>query len=172
MNLGETIKEYRKQKKMTQKQLAEKSNIALMSIQRYERNERKPTVETLSKILSSLEVSETDFFNFTTFLYKDLIEKQSDKTDRIINFIEEYKNYTQSWIDEVNNIESKPNYLLNAILRYLENTEEYYTSLTIATTSKKHSELPYFTNTQIHDIVKKVSELVKYEIYKIENNIE
>lgn len=60
MNIGERIKFYRKQKKLTQQQLANKSEVALMSIQRYERNERQPNIETLLKIATILETSVTD----------------------------------------------------------------------------------------------------------------
>ena len=51
------IEQIRKSKKMTQKELAEKSGIGLRSIQRYERGERSPTIRMLYKIADALKVN-------------------------------------------------------------------------------------------------------------------
>ncbi len=56
MTIGKRIKEKRKEKNLTQKQLADKAGVSLMSIQRYERDERQPTVEVLEKISIALDV--------------------------------------------------------------------------------------------------------------------
>lgn len=57
MTIGEQIKKYRKSNKLTQKQLAEKTNIGIASIQRYERNELKPNIEILKKIATAFNIS-------------------------------------------------------------------------------------------------------------------
>ena len=41
-NIGKTIRHYRKAANLTQSQLASASNISLMSIRRYETNQRTP----------------------------------------------------------------------------------------------------------------------------------
>lgn len=57
MTNGQRLKKIRKSKNLTQKQLANKVGISLMSIQRYERDERQPTVEILEKICDALDIS-------------------------------------------------------------------------------------------------------------------
>lgn len=60
MTIGERLKKIRKELNFTQKQLADKVGISLMSIQRYERDERQPTVEILEKICDALDVPVID----------------------------------------------------------------------------------------------------------------
>lgn len=72
MTLGEQIKKHRKEKKLTQKQLADKTGIGVASIQRYERNEIEPTIETLKKICSILEISLTELIDGKRTLTKIL----------------------------------------------------------------------------------------------------
>lgn len=55
-SIGENIKKIRKMKKLTQEQLATRSGLSTMSIRRYESNERIPTLESVRKIASVLEV--------------------------------------------------------------------------------------------------------------------
>lgn len=57
MNVGENIKKIRKEKGMTQKELADKCNIIYQTIGKYERNILKPKYETLYKIAEALDVS-------------------------------------------------------------------------------------------------------------------
>lgn len=62
--IGAKISEYRKIKDMTQAQLAEKTSLSNDFISRIERGERIPTIETLDKITSVLDVSLGEFFDF------------------------------------------------------------------------------------------------------------
>lgn len=56
MNIGENIKKYRKEKKITQKQLSELCGIPVISIGRYERGERNPNIDILTKMATALQV--------------------------------------------------------------------------------------------------------------------
>ena len=100
-----------------------------------------------------------------------LFQRYENNIDSIKNTVRSLQDNAISWRDAVFKIEEKPNYLLNAILNYLENTEQYYSPLNVSTEIPQDPELKYFTDKQIRDIINKISELVKYEIYKIENNI-
>lgn len=90
MNIGEKIKFYRKQKKLTQQQLANKSDVALMSIQRYERNERQPNIETLLKISTTLEISVTDLVGSETNLINaskiDIKQRAYDSISNLLSY--------------------------------------------------------------------------------------
>lgn len=56
MTVGERIKAARKQKGLTQKELAEILNIAFPNISQYERGERNPKLSTLQRIADALEI--------------------------------------------------------------------------------------------------------------------
>jgi transcriptional regulator with XRE-family HTH domain len=54
--LGQTIREIRKKRKLSQTELAEKADVALMTISRIERGEHDPHIRTLQKIADGLDV--------------------------------------------------------------------------------------------------------------------
>ena len=56
MNIGENIKKYRKENKLTQEQLAIKSGISRNALINYENNKRVPSFEMLVKISTALQV--------------------------------------------------------------------------------------------------------------------
>ena len=57
MTTGERIKETRKYRKMTQKQLAEAAGVATGTIQQYELGKREPRYEILIRICKALNIS-------------------------------------------------------------------------------------------------------------------
>lgn len=57
MTVGENIKKIRKEKGLTQKELADKCNIIYQTIGKYERNLLNPKYETLEKIANALDIS-------------------------------------------------------------------------------------------------------------------
>lgn len=54
--IGENIKRVREEKGMTQKELAEKCNLAVITIRQYESGKREPKQRTLNKIAKALDV--------------------------------------------------------------------------------------------------------------------
>jgi putative transcriptional regulator len=58
------LRDYRKAKGLTQKQLADKAKISSISINRYESGERKPTVVVAKKLAEVLEIPSAEFFDF------------------------------------------------------------------------------------------------------------
>ena len=63
MKFGKRLRELRKQKKLTQEELAEKIGFSPNFVGMIERGERNTTVENLFSIANVLEVSLSDFFN-------------------------------------------------------------------------------------------------------------
>lgn len=59
---GELIKKARKNKGLTQKQLAEKAGLATVTIQQYERHLRIPRLENIIKIAQALDVPTESLF--------------------------------------------------------------------------------------------------------------
>ena len=57
MTVGEKIREIRKNANLTQKDLARLSGIAVITIRKYENNERNPKKEQIEKIAKALKVT-------------------------------------------------------------------------------------------------------------------
>lgn len=88
MKIGELVREYRLRKKLTQQELAEKSDLSLPFINLIENNRRNLSVDTLLKILSAMEIDPSDFF-------KPLSETSDDNLQLLIEKIQLNKNRTE-----------------------------------------------------------------------------
>lgn len=177
--LSKNLKTYRKKLGLTQKSLGEKILKSEISIRKYESGNVNIPPSTLFDLCNALNISST------TLLGKDKgkyfsenfdipLSETSSNDEKALLLIQQYRFLGESYRDEVDNIESKPEYLLGAILKFLENTEEYYTAWSINYHDREitiYPELPYFTDKQVNSIISKIADLVKYEIYKLENNI-
>lgn len=62
--IGKKIAELRKEKGLTQEQLAEKINMDRTFVGYLEKGDRNPSVETANKIARALGVDISDIFNF------------------------------------------------------------------------------------------------------------
>lgn len=86
LRLGDRIKHLRKQKGLTQDQVAEQANIDSKSLSRLERNVFNPSIETLERLATSLDVRLQDFFieetESTKSLRIHLIEVVLSATDK------------------------------------------------------------------------------------------
>lgn len=56
MNIGQTIKQIRKNQNMKQKELASKSQVSQAYLSQIERNEKNPNMEILQRISKALEI--------------------------------------------------------------------------------------------------------------------
>ena len=65
VKFGKRLRELRKQKNLTQEKLAEKLGFSPNFIGMIERGERNTTVENLFLIAEALDISLSDFFNFS-----------------------------------------------------------------------------------------------------------
>lgn len=57
-NLGNNIKQARKRKNITQKELAELLGVKVQTVLRWEKGEREPSIETIQKMMQILETSQ------------------------------------------------------------------------------------------------------------------
>lgn len=64
MKTGEIIKQYRKEKRMSQEMLARQTGISTMSIRRYESGERKIRADDLKRISQVLHIPPSALFGF------------------------------------------------------------------------------------------------------------
>lgn len=174
-NLSRNIKKYRKEMGLTQKALGEKIFKSEIAIRKYESGSVNIPVSTLFDLSSALNIPAkvllgSDITDYTNENLSSVLSTSNSVTKKLLQINEETRAYGDSWRDAVLEMETNPAYLLNTILIFLENTEQYYSPIFVDVLNKKDPELPYFTHKQINDIMKKVTELVKYEIYKIEND--
>lgn len=88
MFIGELVREYRLSKKLTQQELAEKSDLSLPFINLIENNRRNLSVDTLLKILSAMDIDPSDFF-------RPLSETSDDNLQLLIEKIQLNKNRTE-----------------------------------------------------------------------------
>ena len=63
LTIGEQIKSCRKSKKITQKELANLSNLSEISIRKYEAGDRHPKIEQIHKIFNAMGTTYNDTFN-------------------------------------------------------------------------------------------------------------
>ena len=88
MKIGELVREYRLSKKLTQQELAEKSDLSLPFINLIENNRRNLSVDALLKILSAMEIDPSDFF-------RPLSDTSDDNLQLLIEKIQLNKNRTE-----------------------------------------------------------------------------
>lgn len=74
--LGKRVKELRKKRNLTQKELAEKMNIDQRNLSKIECGNNFITAETLSKILFALDIEIEDLFNFNSEININQIKKE------------------------------------------------------------------------------------------------
>lgn len=58
------FKKYRKLRNLTQEELAELTNLDTRTIQRIENGERMPSLETLRKLIKSLNIEDKDIIDY------------------------------------------------------------------------------------------------------------
>lgn len=74
--LGKKIKLIRKERKLTQEQLAERVDIGTPNISYIENGKFAPSVETLQKIATALDVTPKELYNFDEFRDVEDIKKE------------------------------------------------------------------------------------------------
>jgi len=82
MDIGSKLKEIRKSKGMTIKELAQKSGCTTSLISQIENNKAEPSISMLKKIANALDVNIVDFFIDGNLINEDfLIIKPEDRID-------------------------------------------------------------------------------------------
>lgn len=74
MHAGELIREYRKRKGLTQKQLAEAIGVSTPSIRLYELGKRTPSEEMLCQIADALEISSEALHPYNVASAREVLE--------------------------------------------------------------------------------------------------
>lgn len=110
MDLGQRIKEARKQAGLTQKELSEKSHIATITIQQYERGVRQPRIEKLQAISLALNMKLSQLIDMPNWpSERELLDETGEKayhaSQEAENGIsEEVKEKAEKLIDEIEDL--------------------------------------------------------------------
>jgi transcriptional regulator with XRE-family HTH domain len=91
-SIGNRIRQLRSDIPLSQEQLALKAGIAPSFIGEIERNEKKPSIETLEKIANALEVSLSELFNYNV---DTLVNSDNFYLDKILMEVRNYTNVEQ-----------------------------------------------------------------------------
>lgn len=71
LEVGARIKSLRKEKGLTQEQLAFEANMHPAQIGHIERGVQSPTIDTLERIIHALDISIQEFFNFDELMLQN-----------------------------------------------------------------------------------------------------
>ena len=94
MNIGERIKSLRKQKGLTQKELAKLSSISEISIRKYESGDRQPKQKAIYHLAKALDVNEGWLMGFDVPMNREedaFLAKQSEELTSFIRYLEAIK---------------------------------------------------------------------------------
>ena len=86
---GARVKELRKRQGLTQEQLCEKIGIGVRSLVKIETARSFPSVETLEKLINTLEITPVELFNF------EHLQKKENLKEVIINMIDSHSERIQ-----------------------------------------------------------------------------
>lgn len=87
MNIGQKIKEVRKQKSLTQKELGKRAGISQQQIAQYENGKLKPKIETIDKIAVALGVDASDLLGYQTIVRNNHVYSGTPYAVEIFNKI-------------------------------------------------------------------------------------
>lgn len=101
-NIGNNIRKLRIEKKFTQQELANKSSISLSALNKYERGERIPKIDTIEKLATALNVQIDYILGHSNFKRFDSQIMQNDIVDLIQltdNTDEDFSKLTRNIVD-------------------------------------------------------------------------
>lgn len=81
MNIGTLIRKYRKEKKLTLKNIAEKASISEGFLSQVENNVNSPSVDTLIRICTALDINAGDLITQVSEQEKIIVIKKSEWDD-------------------------------------------------------------------------------------------
>ena len=92
MSIGENIKIHRKNKGLTQKQLADKIGVSEITVRRYEKNNNIPNVAIIDKFAAALEISVFELLdNKYDKAEYELLNGLSNGCDNLLNLVSNFE---------------------------------------------------------------------------------
>lgn len=120
MSIGENIKKYRKEKGLTQRELADKLNIATNSLSRYEIGERRPPIDMIEKIAEILNITPIQLM-YDEEVENALNQSADDEAQRQEMYLKELREDTINKYDSLDPFGQKS---ANKYINFLAKDEE------------------------------------------------
>ncbi len=133
MNVGENIRSVRKQKKLTQEQLADKIGVKRSVVSKYENDCVKISVETLEKIAKALDVDIFDIYigsDWYNYNHEEDNEERAKINKSIVDLIvqaeeEEVQKQRMDTIQKYDSLNKKGQKKANGYITDLTQIDEY-----------------------------------------------
>lgn len=97
MTIGDLIKEYRIKLDLTQKELADRSGLAVGTIQQYESGKRVPIIKNLKRISDILNIDLEYMLNIISGKKDPSLERRNLYRDEVLNI---FKTVHKEWYDD------------------------------------------------------------------------
>lgn len=97
MSIGENIKKYRKEKGLTQKELADKIGKGFSAVQKYELNISQPPIDVLNRIADTLDIDVSKLF----YIENTLNQSSEDEAQRQEMYLKELREDTINKYDSL-----------------------------------------------------------------------
>lgn len=173
--IKDIIREYRKKNNMTQKELADRSNISLRALSNYENGSRIPPLEMLIKISNVLDIplDELSYILLDSIdIYDDLNEVKKMLTIQKGSTARE-KMLVNHLLNKINHIQITGGYqgtdieiILNELSSLSKSKVEPIDILKYYITSKNY-DITKFNDDILNYIDKRFSEILELEFYKL-----
>lgn len=190
--IGDNIKKFRKKLGLTQKDLANKSGLTRESIGNYERGDRTPNINTLINISKALDVAIVDIIGIDKCIgITQATKEEKELLAEFNNLSTEDLLYSKSENEKRNSLKSKSdhiiydmgiirgmlhsgNYVEEDIEKVLDRVYRLYIKRTSLDILKEFIEslhcdydVKNIDNDTLNDILKKVSDVIELEFYKL-----
>lgn len=117
MLIGEKIKKYRKEKGLTQKELADKIGKGFSTVQKYELNISQPPIDVLNRIADTLDINVSKLFD----IENTLNQSSEDEAQRQEMYLKELREDTINKYDSLDLFGQKA---ANKYINFLAKDEE------------------------------------------------
>lgn len=117
MSIGENIKKYRKEKGLTQKELADKIGKDFSTVQKYELNISQPPIDVLNRIADTLDIDVSKLF----YIENTLNQSSEDEAQRQEMYLKELREDTINKYDSLDPFGQKS---ANKYINFLAKDEE------------------------------------------------
>lgn len=117
MLIGENIKKYRKEKGLTQKELADKIGKGFSTVQKYELNISQPPIDVLNRIADTLDIDVSKLF----YIENTLNQSAEDEAQRQEMYLKELREDTINKYDSLDPFGQKA---ANKYINFLAKDEE------------------------------------------------
>lgn len=117
MSIGENIKKYRKEKGLTQKELADKIGKGFSTVQKYELNISQPPIDVLNRIADTLDIDVSKLF----YIENTLNQSSEDEAQRQEMYLKELREDTINKYDSLDPFGQKA---ANKYINFLAKDEE------------------------------------------------